>query len=389
MKRYTLHNTHVWTAVLALCTLCGCRPGPGNTVVQTGTDCMVADTTVHDAPEDSMPQTGKAFRVRLAMTGDIMPGTTFPDSVNGTHLPADHGRHLFKHAAPILSAADAAFGNLETTLLDSGGDIKKCKNPQTYYVFRTPTDYVHLLTEAGYDALSIANNHTNDLGEEGRSSTRRTLKGTPLAYAGHLPMAETAVFERNGITFGFCAFSTSPLTPDLRDTATVRRIVSGLRDKCRVLVVSFHGGSEGMEYRHLPFAKETFQGCDRGNVVLFARTCIDCGADIVFGHGPHLPRAMELYRGHLIAYSLGNFCTAYRVSLKSQLGYAPLLTADLDENGCFTGGHIHSFVQQQGCGPLPDSLSRAADEIRQLTRSDFPHTPLQIHPDGRIEVTGR
>lgn len=387
MTHSALITTRAWILCLALSVLYGCRPGRCKAVPPASADSTATDTAALVTPTDSGTQTREKV-IRIALTGDIMPGTTFPDSVNRTHLPAENGKRLFAHVAPVLCAADAAFGNLETTLLDSGGDLKKCKDPKTYYVFRTPTDYVHLLTEAGYDALSIANNHTNDLGDEGRRSTRQTLGGTMLAYAGHSPMAETAVFERNGITFGFCAFSVSPLTPDLRDTAEVRRLVSSLRDKCQILAVSFHGGREGLKYSHLPFAEEEYLGRKQGNVVKFARLCIDCGADIVFGHGPHLPRAIELYKGHLIAYSLGNFCTAYRVSLSNQLGYAPLLTADLDAEGRFTGGQIHSFIQQQGAGPLPDALSRAAREIKSLTESDFPHTPLRIHPDGRIEVKG-
>lgn len=389
MKHSMMAGFLAWMAASALSVLCSCRPGHCNTMTQAGSGSMAADTAASAAPADSGSQKKKTYPVRLAMTGDIMPGTTFPDSTSRTHLPADDGERLFRHVAPILGAADAAFGNLETTLLDSGGSLKKYKDPKTFYAFRTPTGYAHLLAEAGFDALSIANNHTNDFGEEGRRSTRKTMDGISLAYAGHSPMAETAVFERNGITFGFCAFSVSPLTPDLRDSAMVRRIICSLRGKCRILAVSFHGGSEGLKHRHLPFAKETYLGRDQGDVVRFARTCIDCGADIVFGHGPHLPRALELYRGHLIAYSLGNFCTPYRVSLKNQLGYAPILTADLDEKGLFTGGRIHSFVQQPGRGPLPDSLSRAAKDIRMLTESDFPRTPLRIHPDGRIETTRR
>lgn len=374
-----------WCAVAVMCIPYGCRQEVRPAALASEAEDTLPETTAEAAPQTELPPQPTAF-ARVAMTGDIMPGTTFPDSVHRTHLPAEDGKHLFVHVTPMLRAADAAFGNLETTLLDSGGDIKKCKDPKTYYVFRTPTDYIRLIEQAGYDALSIANNHTNDLGEEGRTSTRNTLKTTTIAYAGHSPVAETTVFRRNGVTFGFCAFSVSPLTPDLRDTTKVGRIVRGLRDKCQILVVSFHGGREGLKFSHLPFDEEEYLGRKQGNVVKFARQCIDNGADVVFGHGPHLPRAIELYKGHLIAYSLGNFCTPYRVSLSSKLGYAPLIEADLDTHGHFKGGQIHSFMQQRGLGPLPDSLSHAAREIKMLTESDFPHTPLRIHPDGRIEI---
>ena len=78
-------------------------------------------------------------------------------------------------------------------------------------------------------------------------------------------------------------------------------------------------------YTRVTRQKETFYGENRGNVYEFAHTAIDNGADIVLGHGPHVTRAVEVYKGKFIAYSMGNFNTYGRFSLAGPNGIAPLL----------------------------------------------------------------
>lgn len=97
----------------------------------------------------------------IAMTGDIMMGTTFPS----ISLPPNDGRDIFMDTKDITSRADLAVGNLEGTLCD-GGTTKKKPGPNCY-AFRTPTKFGPRLTEAGYDFLSMANNHANDFGQFG------------------------------------------------------------------------------------------------------------------------------------------------------------------------------------------------------------------------------
>ena len=90
-----------------------------------------------------------------------------------------------------------------------------------------------------------------------------------------------------------------------------------------------------------PGKDETFDGEDRGDVVRFAHAAIDAGADIVIGQGPHVPRAVELYRGHLIAYSLGNFWTYEGVMNYAVSGLGPVLEAWLAPDGTVAGLAIH------------------------------------------------
>ena len=112
----------------------------------------------------------------VAMVGDIMMGTTFPT----TQLPPHNGAELFKDATPILRRADLAVGNLEGTLCD-GGQSTKGTGPNSY-AFRTPTSYAPWLTQAGFDFLSMANNHANDFGIEGIMSTEQYLREQGIKY---------------------------------------------------------------------------------------------------------------------------------------------------------------------------------------------------------------
>ena len=316
--------------------------------------------------------------LQVAFTGDIMMGTTFPS----VQLPPQEGRQLFVDAAPILRQADVAAGNLEGTLCDGGQTHKKVS--KVCYAFRTPTSYAPLLQQAGYDFLSMANNHANDFGADGIASTRCCLDRLGIAHAGIRGYEPAVVVERDGVRYGFCAFGHNGYTVRHQDLNQVRQIVTSLVNQCDIVIVSFHGGAEGSSRARLPYGKETFCGEDRGSLREFAHFCIDAGADVVYGHGPHVARAVELYKEHFIAYSLGNFCTPYGMSLGGVLGYAPLLTLELTPDGRFVSGQIHSFLQTKGVGPRLDAAHRAAREIRRLTALDVPGTPLVIDDEGRI-----
>ena len=92
---------------------------------------------------------------------------------------------------------------------------------------------------------------------------------------------------------------------------------------------------------------------------------------------------MEVYKGHLIAYSLGNFCTPAGFSVTGISGYAPLLVARIDNrDGHLVDGQIHSFLQPVRTGPRRDPLNKVAILIRALTRQDFTDAHLLINDDG-------
>ena len=321
-----------------------------------------------------------AQTLNIAMTGDVMMGTTFPSIM----LPANDGRDLFRDAKDVLVSADLTLGNLEGAICD-GGRSTKGTGPNSY-AFRTPTSYGHLLKEAGYDFMSMANNHANDFGLEGIESTERVLQQQDILYSGIAGRVESTIIERKGLTIGLCAFGHNSYTLKHTDLNTVGRIVDELVSCCDLVIVSFHGGAEGRTKNHLPYGSETFLGENRGSLRQLAHFCIDHGADIVYGHGPHVVRAMEVYKGRFIAYSLGNFCTPYNVSLTGISGYAPVVEINIRPDGSFIDGKIHSFLQTRGVGPRHDPAESVAREIRSLSLTDIPESQATIDVHGNIQL---
>ncbi|MBR4775425.1 MAG: CapA family protein [Bacteroidales bacterium] len=318
--------------------------------------------------------------ITVAMCGDIMMGTTYPT----VRLPQNGGAHIFDDVKQLFLDADLSVGNLEGVICE-GGTCTKNTGKANNYAFRMPVSYTALLKDAGFDCVNLANNHTNDFGAAGRKSTCENLDQQGIRYTG-LADCESVVIEKNGIKFGVCSFGTNSHTLKHTDTNLVKRIIGELRPQCDILVVNFHGGAEGTQHSHLPEGTETYLGENRGSLRSFAHLCVDLGADLVFGHGPHVTRAIECYNGHLIAYSLGNFCTTYGINVSGLTGYAPVLVARLSPDGRLVDGRIHSFIQRPGTGPKLDSSNKVARHMRDLSISDFHgNNGLVIDDDGSFK----
>ena len=112
------------------------------------------------------------------------------------------------------------------------------------------------------------------------------------------------------------------------------------------------------------------------------------GADIVFGHGPHVTRAIEIYRDRFIIYSLGNFCTYRRFNLRGPNGIAPIIKVQLTPGGRFLKGEIIPVHQPGSGGASLDSQKRAISKLQELSTLDFPEVPLNIDPEGLITIPG-
>ena len=314
----------------------------------------------------------------LAAVGDIMPGTDFPENI----LPDDDGLSFFDGVTSILSVPDIAFGNFEGVLLDGGEPVKQCKNKKQCFVFRTPTRYATYLKLAGFDLMSLANNHARDFGEDGRTSSMEALDRAGIHHSGREGMV--ASFVANGRRVAMAAFAPNVGSNSLNDPQIGLPLVSELAAKHDIVIVSFHGGAEGNGAEKMPFAREIFAGEDRGNVVEFARSMIDAGADIVLGHGPHVVRPLEIYKDRLIAYSLGNFATYYGISVEGIRGLAPILLATLDDEGRFVSGKIEPTIQIRPAGPTVDPEKKVIALMRELTSAAFPEGALVIAEDGTL-----
>ena len=250
----------------------------------------------------------------IAAVGDIMIGST---SINDTFLPPNDGADMLKEVTPVLSKADITFGNLEGPMLEGGKTLKCSPNSTRCFAFRQPTRYAKLLKDAGFDVLSLANNHAGDFGDYGRESTRKTLDALGIKHAGSdKEQFSTTYLNVKGKTIAFVGFAHNNLVPNVNDLDFARQLVTEAKKKADIVVVSFHGGSEGTGAQRVPNKTEYLGSEARGNLPLFAHTVIDAGADLVLGHGPHVLRGMEIYKDRLIAYSMGNFATYGMFSLK-------------------------------------------------------------------------
>ncbi len=368
--------------------LASCNGSAGSSKPQIA--ASVLDSSVQQARDTIAPPEADSNTVTVSAdpepltivgVGDMMLGTNYPSA---GYLPPNGGRGLLADVEEILRSADVAFGNLEGTILDKGGTPKRCNNPDLCYVFRSPESYVDHFVKAGFDFLSIANNHSGDFGAAGRARTKAVLDEAGIAYAGLAGTDEYAIIERNGVKYGMCAFAPNSGTVSIHNLSKAKEIVRKLEESCDVVIVSFHGGAEGGKHQNVPRRPETYYGENRGDVYKFAHAVVDAGADIVFGHGPHVTRAMELYKDRLICYSLGNFCTYGRFNLRGAAGIAPLVSVTVDREGAFLGGQVTPVYQQKTHGPKIDSQNQAVLKLIELTQQDFPETALLIGKDGKL-----
>jgi len=317
----------------------------------------------------------------ISGVGDIMFGTSFPSA---RFLPPhDNPLLLLGDLTDTLAACDITFGNLEGSFLDDGEPAKRCKDTTICYLFRMPERYAGALAEAGFDFLSLANNHFGDFGYPSRQRTMQLLDSLGIKYGGLLEYPFSYLC-RDSLLYGFCAFAPNAGTVSITGMAEAEGIVRKLADTCDIVIVSFHGGAEGASYQHVTRDYEMYYTENRGNVYNFAHRMVDAGADVIFGHGPHITRAVEVYNGRFIAYSLGNFCTYGRFNLSGPNGIAPLMRINVDTTGKFLRGRIIPVYQEYSDGVKIDPGKRAIQKIRDLTSADFPDSVITINENGEI-----
>lgn len=317
--------------------------------------------------------------ISIIGVGDIMPGTNYP-SVR--YLPYKNNCYpLLAQVKHILQDAELTVGNLEGCLSDNAPLVKRCKDSTKCYAFRIPIKYANCLKDAGFDVLTIANNHSGDFGVLGRQTTVNTLDTLNIKHAGWIKYPYTT-FVKNNVKYGIASFAPNTGTVSINDMQNAKNIVKKLKQNADIVIVTFHGGAEGRKHQHITRKTETFYGENRGNVYKFARLVIDAGADVVFGHGPHVSRAIDIYKNRFIAYSLGNFCTYGRFNLSGANGIAPIVKIKINKNGEFVSGKIISAKQTGEGGTYLDNEKKAVKIIKTLTETDIPECELKIDNNG-------
>lgn len=327
-------------------------------------------------------ETKKGEPITIAAGGDIMLGSTFP---NETRMPPNDGADSLKAVAPIFQAADIAFGNLEGPMIDSGVSTKCSPTSTKCFAFRVPTRYGKYLKDAGFDVMSLANNHAGDFGDAGRTSSRKVLDELGIKHAGSdKSQFAMTVVDVKGKKVAFIGFAHNNISPNVNELAFARQLVEQANKKADLVVVSFHGGAEGAGNTRVPQKTEIFFGESRGNLPAFAKTVVDAGADLVLGHGPHVLRGMEIYKDRLIAYSLGNFATYGWFQLAGATAETMVLEVKIDSDGKFLSGKIHPFVLRDRGILTKDETKSAISTIRRLSQMDFPATAPKVADDGTI-----
>jgi len=346
--------------------------------------CQTKTVNSENSPDGSLPAVEPTPKnnepITIAAVGDIMMASPYP---NDSRMPPNDGADLLTPFKSVLTSADIAFGNLEGPIVDGGASGKCSPGSTRCFAFRMPTRYGKYLKDAGFDVMSVANNHAGDFGFAGRASTQKVLDEQGIKYAGSLePLATIAYLETRGKRVAFIAFGHNNGMPSINDLENARALVSEAAKKAQLVVVSFHGGAEGTNAQHVPQRNEIFLGENRGNLPLFSRTVIDAGADLVLGHGPHVLRGIEIYKDRLIAYSLGNFCTYGWFQLAGETALTAVLEVKIDADGKFISGKIHPGKQEGRGLPVPDVSKTAITLLRNLSTTDFPTSAPKIADDG-------
>jgi poly-gamma-glutamate capsule biosynthesis protein CapA/YwtB (metallophosphatase superfamily) len=248
------------------------------------------------AAADASLQPVAPAKTRLIFGGDVMLSRYVGRNAHQRNDP----KWPFREIAPAFESADIAFINLESPFTER-------KRPfNTGMIFGAAPDMVEGLRHAGIDVVSTANNHARDGGKPGVEFTLQVLKDNGIAAVGtglsEALAHEGVVLQRNGIRFGFLAYThdqrNGNYTDDddrvaVMDIDRLRDDLGSMRLRADVSIVSMH---DGVEYRMKQTPHQT----------AFARAAIDAGASIVVGHHPHVVQPVENYKGGVIFYSLGN-----------------------------------------------------------------------------------
>lgn len=253
-------------------------------------------------------------RVMFAFGGDTMMGRRFRSPFVGEpqHIRPGHEledcKQLLLQIKPYMELADYSSVNLESAVI-KGKPKAKAKKLYTFY---SPPETVPALQWAGIDYVSLGNNHLYDYLESGIESTLHALDGSEISYSGAgltesqaLAAHHQKVGEQEYAFLSFvswkgkstphqCAEGESKGGAALGNLNNIATTVTQQASMDRAVVMQYHSGKE---YSYFPSEITTKS----------LHSAIDAGADLVIGHHPHVLQGFEIYKGKLIAYSLGNF----------------------------------------------------------------------------------
>ena len=241
-----------------------------------------------------------AKKVSLIAVGDVMLSRSVDSAIKR------HGdyKYPFLKTTDLLKSADITFGNLETAITP-GRQVVSGE-----MMFRSDPEVVEGLNLAGFDILSLANNHSMNFGQQGIKDTFQYLNEAGIEYIGagndKAEARQPVIFEVKGLKFAFLAYTDTDVVPAsyeasssragnaFMNVAEMQEDVNGVKGSVDFVIISMHSGSE---YVPGPNSRQTN----------FARQAVEAGTALVIGHHPHVTQTMEKYQDGYILYSLGNF----------------------------------------------------------------------------------
>lgn len=241
-----------------------------------------------EVPSIEIKQPEAEVSITISVVGDCTLGTdeNFNYSRSLNKYYENYGADYFlKNVKAIFETDDLTIANLEGTFTSSTTRVDKT------YAFKGPAEFVNILTKGAVEAVTVANNHSRDYGQQSLTDTRNTLDAAGVVHFGY---ETTAVVEVKGVKVGLVGIY-ELIDHTARDKQVKENIAKVKQDGADIVIVIFHWG---IERDAAPNAHQTYLG----------RLAIDEGADLVCGHHPHVLQGIETYKGKNIVYSLGNFC---------------------------------------------------------------------------------
>ena len=309
-------------------------PTEATGATEAPTEATEAPTEEVTEPTETEPE---EQRYILTFVGDCTLGSmpkNFTTSSSFVQTIGEDYDFPFRHVADIFKNDDFTMINLESVLADEGSGANKT------FVFRGPTAYTNILTGSSVEAVTLANNHTMDFGKAGYDSTKEALEGAGVAY---VEQDKTMLFTtESGLTIGVYAACFTINEADMRSD------IAKLRNQgAEIVIAALHWGLEG-KYR--PNSSQEQLG----------RAAIDAGADIVYGHHPHVLQKIEEYKDGIIFYSLGNFSFGGNTFPRDRDSAIVQQEILRDENGKVSLGEltiipvsISSMAGQNNFQPIP------------------------------------
>jgi poly-gamma-glutamate capsule biosynthesis protein CapA/YwtB (metallophosphatase superfamily) len=246
--------------------------------------------------------------------------------------------------------------------------------------FCMPLDASRILSDMGVTAVSLANNHSHDMGDLGYRESLALLKQSGFLVAeGNGHGITTRIKNRKARIIGF-SFSSEN---NVNDLDSISKIIGKKNDE--IIIVVAHMGGENRFSREIPGEMEYFGDEQRGDVVKFSHRCIDAGADLILGSGPHVPRGLELYKEKLIVYSLGNFLFDYPGAQLHQHAPGYTISVALDQKGNFSFAQIASYDLQYGVPVMLEKGHGTYDLIKELTTDNLRQNSLIFSGNGRVD----